>query len=116
MPRAKLAITYAHAPVAAVEDAIGRLGANIQVARVRRRWPQALLAERAGITRATLAAIEKGRLGTGIGAYASVLWALGLERDIALLASGERDHEGRTLEEARLPERARMSSTLDDDF
>jgi transcriptional regulator with XRE-family HTH domain len=116
MSRSRNAITYSHAPPAAVSDAVARLAANIQAARLRRRWPQGELAEKAGITRATLAAIEEGRLGTGIGAYVAVLWALGLEGDVALLASAERDLEGRTLEAARLPQRARTPAGLDDDF
>jgi transcriptional regulator with XRE-family HTH domain len=116
MARSKNAITYSHAPPAEVDDAVAGLGANIQTARLRRRWPQAELAAKAGITRPTLVAVEQGNLGTGIGAYVSVLWALGLHGDIALLASLERDPEGRTLEEARLPERARTPTGLDDDF
>lgn len=116
MARSRNTITYTHAPPAEVSHAVTRLGANIRAARLRRRWPQAKLADMAGITRATLVAIEQGKLGTGIGAYVSVLWALGLHHDVALLASWERDPEGCTLEEARLPERARAPAGLDDDF
>lgn len=116
MARSANAITYSHAPPAEVGDTVVRLGSNIQAARLRRRWPQAELAAKAGITRATLVAVEQGKLGTGIGAYVSVLWALGLHGDIASLASLEHDPEGRTLEEARLPQRARTPTGLDDDF
>lgn len=116
MPRRKNTITYAHAPLAAVHDEVHQLGANIEAARLRRRWTQQQLAEKAGITRSTLVAIEQGKLGTGIGAYASVLWALGLHGDVSRIASLERDEEGRTLEAARLPERARPPAGLDDDF
>jgi transcriptional regulator with XRE-family HTH domain len=106
----------AHAPPAAVEEAVSRLGANIATARLRRQWRQQDLAEKAGITRVTLAGIERGKLGTGIGAYVAVLWALGLDGDVALLAAPDRDLEGQTLEAARLPERARSSNRLSDDF
>ena len=116
MARSRNTITYAHASPADVSEAVARLGSNLQAARLRRRWPQANLAAKAGITRATLVAVEQGKLGTGIGAYVSVLWALGLHTDVGLLASLERDPEGRTLEEARLPRRARMPTGLDDDF
>lgn len=78
--------------------------------------PTTDLAEKAGITRATLIAIEQGKLGTGIGAYVAVLWALGLHHDIAELAAPARDLEGTTLEAARLPRRARPSSLLSDEF
>jgi transcriptional regulator with XRE-family HTH domain len=106
----------AYAPPAAVENAVRQLGANIATARLRRQWRQQDLADKAGITRVTLAAIEQGKPGTGIGAYVAVLWALNLHEDLALLAAPDRDLEGRTLEAARLPERARASNELSDDF
>lgn len=116
MARRKQQITYAHAPPAAIEQTVARLGANIAAARLRRRWRQQDLAEKAGITRATLIAIEQGKLGTGIGAYVAVLWALGLHGDVAQIAAPERDLEGRTLEAARLGSRARPAIGLSDDF
>jgi transcriptional regulator with XRE-family HTH domain len=116
MARRARQITYTHAAPAAVESAVAQLGANIATARLRRRLRQEDLAEKAGITRATLAAIEHGKLGTGIGAYVAVLWALGLHGDVAELAGPERDVEGATLEAARLVDRARQSTSLDDDF
>lgn len=116
MARQKRQITYSDAAPAAVEQAAAQLGANIATARLRRRWRQADLAEKAGITRATLRAIEKGKLGTGIGAYVAVLWALGLHADVARLAEPARDLEGLTLESARLASRARPARSLDDDF
>jgi len=114
--RRKRQITFVHAPPAAVEQAVAQLGANIATARLRRQWRQKDLAEKAGVTRGTVMSIERGKLGTGIGAYVAVLWALGLQGDVALLAAPERDLEGRTLEAARLPERARSSTDLSDDF
>jgi transcriptional regulator with XRE-family HTH domain len=118
MPPDRRSTRPAHAPPAAVEEAVAQLGANIATARLRRQWRQQDLADKAGITRVTLAAIERGKLGTGIGAYVAVLWALGLHDDVALLAAPDRDLEGQTLEAARLPERARPHSKtyLSDDF
>jgi transcriptional regulator with XRE-family HTH domain len=116
MPRSKRQITYVHAPPAAIEQTVVQLGANIATARLRRRWRQTDLVEKAGITRATLVAIEKGKLGTGIGAYTAVLWALGLHGDVGLLAAPERDLEGQALQNARLGSRARPAVDLDDDF
>jgi len=116
MARRKREITYSHAAPAAVTQAVAAVGRNIATARLRRRWRQQDLAEKAGITRATLIAIEQGKLGTGIGAYVAVLWALGLHHDIAELAAPARDLEGATLEAARLPLRARAPSDLSDEF
>jgi transcriptional regulator with XRE-family HTH domain len=116
MPPPSRRTKSAHSPPAAVAQAIQQLGANIATARLRRQWRQQDLADKAGITRVTLAAIEQGKPGTGIGAYVAVLWALNLHEDLALLAAPDRDLEGQTLEAARLPERARSSNELSDDF
>ncbi|HSU13277.1 helix-turn-helix transcriptional regulator [Longimicrobium sp.] len=95
---------------------MARLGAHIATARLRRGMTQAEVAQKAGITRPTLVAVEQGRTGTGIGAYVAVLWALGLDHDVEDVAAPERDAEGIALESARLPERARRPARLDDDF
>lgn len=116
MPRAKRQITYTDAMPAAAEEVLRQLGRNVATARLRRRWRQADLAAKAGITRATVMAVERGRPGTGIGAYVAVLWALGLHDDVARLAAPDVDREGATLEAARLGPRTRAPAPLDDDF
>jgi len=113
MPRRK--INYESAP-AAVADAIARLGRNIALARVRRRMREEDLATHAGISRVTLRRIEDGELGTGIGAYAAVLWALGFQDDLAEILSPEHDLEGQTLEASRHALRVRPAKGLSDDF
>jgi hypothetical protein len=45
-----------------------------------------------------------------------VLWALGLEGQVRQIASPDTDHEGATLEAARLGRRVRASRRLSDDF
>ena len=65
-------------PPAAVEQALERLGRNIRMARLRRRLPQAGLAERMGVSRFVVADIERGKPTTGVAAYLGALWALGL--------------------------------------
>lgn len=116
MPRRKQQFTYSNAPIPAVERTVEQVGRHIAVARLRRGWRQQDVADKAGITRATLVGIEQGKLGTGIGAYVAVLWALGLHDGVAHLAAPDQDAEGLTLEAARLPTRARRSTALDDDF
>lgn len=113
MPRRK--VNYESAP-AAVVDAVRRLGRNISLARVRRRLREDDLAERAGISRVTMRRVERGELGTGIGAYAAVLWALGFQDDLEGVLSPERDLEGQTLEAARYGGRVRPAKELSDDF
>lgn len=106
----------AEATPSAVVQLARKVGANIAMARRRRRLRQHQVAARAGISRPTLARIERGELGTALGAYLSVLWALGLERGAGDLASPLTDREGATLEAARLGERVRPAGVLSDDF
>ncbi len=77
-----------------VERALGELGADIRNARTRRRIPTALLAEHVGLTRGTLVRIEHGDPGTSMGAYASVLFVLGLIDHLARLAKPGHDRSG----------------------
>ncbi|MBR5766486.1 MAG: helix-turn-helix transcriptional regulator [Lachnospiraceae bacterium] len=76
------------------------VGEQIRLARLRRKYSVNLIAERAGISRATLWKVEKGDPGVAIGIYAKVLAAIGLPNDITLLA---RDDElGRIIQDAEL--------------
>ena len=82
------------------------MGEQIRLARLRRHLPSELVAERAGVSRATVSAIEKGASSVALGAYASVLHALGgLEQDLLLIAKD--DELGRKLQDLELPQRKR---------
>ena len=48
-----------------------------------------MLAERAGMTRNTLRSIERGKSGVTLGAYANVLFCLGLENDLRLIGKDD---------------------------
>jgi transcriptional regulator with XRE-family HTH domain len=92
-------------PLPAVARLLEELGENIRLARLRRGFSMELVAERAGISRPTLRAVEAGAPGVTLGAYANVLHSLGLHEDLGLLA---RDDElGRKLQDAKLPTRRR---------
>ena len=69
---------------------LSQMGEQIKLARLRRNLSVELVAERAGISRTTLWAIEKGSSSVAIGAYANVLHALnGMERDLLLIAKDD---------------------------
>ncbi len=89
---------------------LSEVGENIRLARLRRRFSAELLAERAGLSRNTLRAIEGGSAQVTFGAYVNVLLCLGLENDLKHLA---RDDElGRKLQDANLPTRARAPKII----
>lgn len=101
---------------AAVVETVAELGRNIATARRRRRLREVDLAEKAGVSRTTLRRVEAGALGTGIGAYAAVLWAVGLHGSLTSVADPQRDLEGQTLEASRRGERMRPGRGLSDEF
>lgn len=76
------------------------VGENIHLARLRRQVSSTQLAQRASISRTTLAAVERGAPGVSIGTYLQVLFTLGLEKTILHLA--EDDVLGRKLQDAQL--------------
>ena len=93
-----------------VDRALRKLGQDIRDARLRRRIPVTVMAERASISRMTLSKIENGESGTSLGAYATVLFILGLVDRLADLADVKNDDLGLRLEEERLPQRIRHSA------
>ena len=68
---------------------LSSLGENIKLARLRRNLSAEQIAERANISRPTLAEIEKGNPNTSMGAYLQVLTALGLEQDLSNVAKDD---------------------------
>lgn len=90
-----------------VRRALRKLGADIRDARKRRRIPTATMADRALISRPTLAKVEKGDPSVSLGIYASVLFVLGMADRLAGLVDVASDRVGLGLEEERLPKRIR---------
>ena len=85
------------------------LGYRVRLARTRRGMSIAEVAAKAGINRNTLNALELGKHGVAIGAYVTVLWALGLDRTLDGVAHPDSDTHGKTLEASRRPARIRKS-------
>lgn len=76
------------------------MGENIKLARLRRKLTAEQVSERAGISRSTLWQVEKGLPSVSLGTYAQVLFVLGLEKDLQLIAKD--DVLGRKLQDAGL--------------
>lgn len=90
------------------KDILAQMGQQIKYARLRRKLSAELVAERAGISRATLVSIEKGSPSVAMGCYAAVLHALNyMDKDLLLVAGD--DELGRKLQDLELPVRKRVS-------
>ena len=83
------------------EEILATMGAQIKLARLRRNLSTELVAERAGISRASLWKVEKGDPSVAMGIYAAVLHALNnMDKDLLLVAKD--DILGRELQDMKL--------------
>lgn len=83
MNRKTVVLTYE------TELIIKKMGTRIKKARLRRNIKAEDLANQAGISKGTLVAIEKGSTTVSIAGYATVLCALGVEKDLNMIAVDE---------------------------
>lgn len=99
------------------QDAAFLLGQQIRLARKQRKWSEANLAERAGISRATLQKIEAGEMTPAIGLVFEVATMAGVplfEQDSRRLETGIELTQSKI---ALLPKRVReQTKVADDDF
>lgn len=87
--------------------ALERLGNDVRGARLRRGIAVADLAARAGTSPSTIARLEKGDPGVGIGVLAGILVVLGLVERLADLIDIRKDDLGLALASEQLPQRGR---------
>ena len=88
------------------EEILRTMGEQIKLARLRRSLSVELIAERSGISRATLWKVENGNPSVAIGIYAAVLHALNnMDKDLLLVAKD--DALGRFMQDQNLPTRQR---------
>lgn len=90
--------------------ALVRLGKDIRSARLRRGIAVADLALRAGTSPSSIARLEKGDPGVGIGTLADSLIVLGLIDRLADLIDIRKDDLGLALAVEQLPQRGRSSA------
>jgi len=97
-------------------ERIKALGYRVRLARTRRGMSIAEVAAKAGINRNTLNALELGKPGVSLGAYVTVLWALGLDVTLDAVAHPDADIHGKTLEASRRPARVRKSQKSKNEY
>ena len=88
MPKAPAALTQMPPAAAA---GLRKLGADLAVARLRRKESLASWAARIGTSVPTLMRMEAGEAGVGIGLYATALWLVGRSGALSELAAPEHD-------------------------
>lgn len=97
----------------ATEEVLKIMGERIKLARLRRNLSAELVAERAGISRASLWKVESGNPACAMGIYAAVLHALNnMDRDLLLVAKD--DEMGRKLQDMNLLTRKRATGRKND--
>src|SRR5271165_2263411 len=95
----------------AVIRAIAKLGEDVSRARRRRRFSRASLAERSGVSEATVKRLEKGDGGVALENLARVLNVLGELQRIEGLLDSATDELGLQLMDEQLPKRVRKRRT-----
>lgn len=90
--------------------ALRKFGADLSIARRKRRMTAAEVAAAAGISEVTLWRLERGDPGVGLGVVAMVLLALGEQSRIGDLIDVSKDDTGLLLDTAKLPKRVRRTS------
>jgi hypothetical protein len=88
MPKTSRAIAQMPPATAA---ALEKLGADLAVARLRRRESLKTWAKRLGVTVPTLVRLEAGDPGVGVGILATALWLIGRDSELVQLAAPEHD-------------------------
>jgi len=91
-----------------------KLGEDIRDARLRRKLPMGLVAERAATSRPTVSRIEKGDPSVSIGIVAAVLQALNLLERLADVADATHDDVGQNISREALPKRAYLTRSRKD--
>jgi transcriptional regulator with XRE-family HTH domain len=90
-----------------VKRSLAALGGDIAVARRKRGFTVATMAERMGVSKNTFLRVEKGDPTVTLGIYAMALFVLGFGEALGSLIEPQRDEIGLALDEERLPKRIR---------
>ena len=92
------------------------LGQRIRSARQARRLRLEDVAQKTGLSRKTVEAVERGEPSTSLGAYIAVLGCMSLAQEIDLIADPGLDREGLALRFSVAEKRVRLTQKVDNDF
>ena len=84
-----------------VGKALERIGENLKLARKKRGITMGQMAERAFVSRQTIAKLERGHPGVSFGNYAVVAYILGLDKQLENLFAPQSDELGYLLDKER---------------
>lgn len=93
------------APSFEAAEALTRLGANVRTARLRRAESESTLADRLGVSRATIGRLERGDGGVSLALAIEALLQYGFGDQVFALADPEQDGVGKRLDALRRPSR-----------
>jgi len=88
MPKQSIALTKL--PPSTLQS-LEMLGSHLAVARIRRKESLATRAKRIGVSIPTLMRLEAGDPSVSMGVYATALWLIGRDGELAIIASPEHD-------------------------
>ena len=90
-----------------VRRSLTKFGADLSLARRKRRLTAAMMSERLGVAKSTYVRVEKGDPTVSMGVYAMALFVLGFGDAFIDLVDASRDREGLLLDAQRVPKRVR---------
>lgn len=103
-------------PPYAVETSLKKLGNNLRIARLRRNWTIAEMAEKIGTGIRAVSEAEKGNPSTSIVIYMAMLWAFDFLDQVESIADSVKDTVGQRLAALSERKRARKIESQDNDF
>jgi len=90
-----------------IRRSLAKFGADIALARRKRRLTVAMMAERLGVAKTTYLRAEKGDSKVALGVYAMALFVLGFGDTPFDIADPRHDNQGLLLDQERVPKRVR---------
>jgi len=93
-----------------VRQSLSKFGADLSIARRKRRLSAAMVCERLGVSKSTWQRMEKGDPTVAFGAYAQALFVLGFGTPFEDLIDQSKDERGLMLDLDRLPKRIHPQS------